>query len=921
MRLHKALMAIALLPLIAAAEPTRVFDAMEDAALWLASASDGVPASSKAVPGKDGKAVRLDYDFGKVSGYAVLRRPVTVDFPANYRVSFWIRGKGGRNDFQVKFADASGDNVWWYRLTNFQQSEEWQQVSFTAGDVVFAWGPTSDKTLRKAAALEFVVARNRDGGAGYFEIDNIEIEPLPGEPVSTLPATTNENDKIVALAKAAAERPGDFPRAYSGQQPYWTLAGSDGGTVTALISEDGQIEPAKGSFSLEPFLYEYDGNRRYDWSNTDISQRLEDGDLPIPTVKWNLIGISFETTLLADSKGRGVLVGYLIKNIGLDRRKLTLGVAVRPFQVNPPAQFLSQQGGVSLISKLDWDGKQLAIAQPPLVGDPPVMRVLIPSSAPDRVAMQKGGELPSHDAPAASGIDDKAHLASAMLSYDLDLASGESRFVTFAVPVGQAPLPAWSVAHAETRAYWRDSLDRVQIAVPQDKQWLSDTVRSSLAHMLMSRAGPMLKPGTRSYNRAWIRDGAMIGEGLLRLGRPDVAREFATWYRGHLFANGKVPCCVDFRGADPVAENDSQGEYIFAVAELFRYTGDKAALEADWAPVLGAVRYMDQLRRSERTPANLSPERRMLYGLMPPSISHEGYSAKPQYSLWDDFWALRGYKDAADIAKWLGKPEAAEIAASRDEFAADLNAAITASVAHWNIDYIPGATSLGDFDATSTTIGLDPGGEQARLDPKLLANTFERYWNIVSTRRDSTAWNDYTPYELRNVSAFIRLGWRDRIDTLLAFFKTDRRPEAWNQWAEVVGRDPREIRFIGDMPHAWISSDFIRAALDMFAYENHDDHSLVLGAGLGEGWLTGKGSSIKGLVTPYGSIDFAMKGNAKKLSMTIGGTARPPGGFVLPWPYRTPPPVARINGRKAEWKDGKLLIRATGKPVKIEVGQ
>ena len=34
---------------------------------------------------------------------------------------------------------------------------------------------------------------------------------------------------------------------------------------------------------------------------------------------------------------------------------------------------------------------------------------------------------------------------------------------------------------------------------------------------------------------------------------------------------------------------------------------------------------------------------------MPASISHEGYSAKPQYSLWDDFWALRGYRDATEM--------------------------------------------------------------------------------------------------------------------------------------------------------------------------------------------------------------------------------------------------------------------------------
>ena len=91
----------------------------------------------------------------------------------------------------------------------------------------------------------------------------------------------------------------------------------------------------------------------------------------------------------------------------------------------------------------------------------------------------------------------------------------------------------------------------------------------------------------------------------MRLGRADVARDFADWYRGHLFANGKVPCCVDFRGADPVPENDSQGEYIFLVASSIA-TPATARRWRRLAAVLGAARYMDALRQSERTAANLT---------------------------------------------------------------------------------------------------------------------------------------------------------------------------------------------------------------------------------------------------------------------------------------------------------------------------
>ena len=892
----------ALILLSAAPASSPVFaDPMDDSASWPAKASDSVAVSGGSVAGAVGKAVELRYDFGRVSGYAYMRRPVAIAVPRNFEVRFRVKGSGGRNDFQMKLTD--GDNVWWKVWRNHRPSADWREVVVPAGEIDFAWGPTEDKVLRRADGIEFVVARNRDGGAGHIAIDDLRIVAMPGARVAARPPEASANDAIAALARASPR--GAFPRAFLGEQPYWTLAGSDGGKVAALISEDAAVEPAKGSYSIEPVVI--DRGKRFDWAAVRQSHSLADGKLPIPTVTWTTPGFRLDTTLLADSAGRAALVRYALTNTSGARRDVELRLGVRPWQVNPPAQFLAQQGGSSPISAIVRDGARLAITQPQTEGDPPATRALIASRAPDSAMI---GTLPGKD------------MATADLVYRLDLAPGASDRIVLAMPASGAPAPSWESAFAATRSHWREVLGRVQLRVPPSKQAVADTLATAFSQILTSRDGPMLKPGTRSYDRAWIRDGAMMSEALLRMGRPDVARAFADWYRPNLFDSGKVPCCVDFRGADPVPENDSHGEYIFLVHQIYRFTGDRAALERDWPSVLAATRYMDKLRLSERTPANLSPERRMLYGLMPPSISHEGYSAKPQYSLWDDFWALRGYRDSADIARVLGKPEAAQIAASRDQFAADLHAAILAARDHWKIDFIPGATSLGDFDATSTTIALDPGNEQARLDRRQLEATFERYWREFQTRAAGTRqWKDYTPYETRTIGSFVRLGWHERIDPLLDFFMASRRPPAWNQWAEVVGRDLREVRFIGDMPHAWVASDFVRGVLDMFAWERRDDSALVLGGGLSSDWLVGEGSSIEGLATPYGRLDFAMRGNANRLVATVGGTARPPGGFVLAWPFPNPPPAARIDGRPVPWRGGALTFAATGNPIRIHVGQ
>ena len=879
-------------------------DPMESAAEWPADASDSVTAKVDTVPAQKGKAVRMSYDFGDVSGYAFLSREVKRDLPPNFEIRFRVRGTGGRNDLQMKFT--SGDTVYWRTWPDWRAPAEWTEIVVPAQEVGFAWGPDNKAKLKSIDGVEFVIARNRDGGAGTIDIDDLRILPLPGPRPAPVASGPTENTQLMALAKAAPR--GEFPRAFLDEQPYWTLAGSDGGAVAALISEDGAIEPAKGSYSVEPTVVA-DG-KRYRWSDVEASQSLVERYLPVPSVTWAAAGWLLETTLLADSAGRGVHAGYRLTNTGNIAQKLTLQLAVRPWQVNPPAQFLSQRGGYSAIRSIERRADGLIINQPQGDGDPVVKRHMTFAVPPERFETSVLSGWTGKDA------------ATATLAWHVALAPGESRLITLAMADDEANLPGWQIAYRDTLRHWNEVLNRVTITAPPAKQVVIDSARTAIAHMLMSRAGPMLKPGTRSYNRAWIRDGAMMGEGLLRAGRFDVAREFADWYGKYLFSNGKVPCCVDFRGADPVPENDSHGQYIFLLTELYRYAGDKSALDQNWPKMVAAWSYMEGLRLSERTAGNLGADRRMLYGLMPPSISHEGYSAKPQYSLWDDFWALRGYKDAAEVAAVLGKPEAAAMAVARDQFATDLHSAILAARDFWKIDYIPGATSLGDFDATSTTIGLDPGGEQARLDPSMLDATFERYWREFVSRRDGKRrWDDYTPYELRNVSSFVRLGWRDRAQELLSFFFADQRPQGWNGWAEVVGREPRKVRFIGDMPHAWISSDYLRGALDLFAYEDQRERRLILGGGLTVDWLSGKGSGITGLATPYGVLDMNVAGNAKRLKLKIGGSAQPPGGFAFDWPFQTTPPSARINGRRTVWAKGRLLIPASTKPVNVEIGR
>jgi hypothetical protein len=280
------------------------------------------------------------------------------------------------------------------------------------------------------------------------------------------------------------------------------------------------------------------------------------------------------------------------------------------------------------------------------------------------------------------------------------------------------------------------------------------------------------------------------------------------------------------------------------------------------------------------------------------------------HSYWDDLWALRGYRDAAWLAGVLGRrTDQAWLASSSLEFGGDLERSIAASMAAHHVDYVPGCADLGDFDATSTTIALDPVDARALLPAGALERTFEGYWRFFRDRRDGREpWEAFTPYEMRAIGAFVRLGWRERADSLLQFFMEQQRPPGWRQWPEVVWHDARAPHFLGDLPHAWVGSDFVRSALDLFAYP--EGASLQLGAGVPERWVRqGDGISVRGLGTPWGTLAYEMRARGAGIEVRIGPGAAPPGGFRVRAPAVTATWRATVDGAPARvGPDGSLSV-------------
>ncbi|HET7692002.1 MAG TPA: discoidin domain-containing protein [Gemmatimonadota bacterium] len=1014
-------------------------DGFEDLAAWQAAPSDGVSLEIEPDEGFRGRAMRLEFDFHAGGGYAVARRPLALELPDNYALTFWIRGVALPNNLEIKLVDPSGENVWWVNRRDFVFPGEWTLVTLKKRHIAFAWGPIGGGEIRQVGAIEFAVTAG-SGGSGSVWIDELAIEARPtvepygGTPIASASSTeagteaarvvdgdsssawrsdasgrqwlaldfqalreygglvidwepgahasdyavetsddgirweiarrvtagdggrdwlylpesesralrlalesgparrygvrelgirplefsTSMNDFFRAIA---AESPrGVYPRPFLDELVYWTVVGGSGDEAEALLAEDGRLEIHPGGFSIEPFVSV--GDRLLTWADGEHRQTLLERSLPIPTVtRAHGDLVLAVTAVAAGDSGASVLhVRYRVHNKSETAARAGLFLAIRPFQVNPPTQFLAVPGGVARVREISRTGNGVLVDGHALLVRPePVAFGAATFDQGDVVERLLRGSPPS-----AERVDDPFEHASAMLTWELEIAPGDSAEVDLVAPFhppsiapgpGKASdFPSFDVALAETAARWRERLGRVSIELPGEAARLVDVLRSNVAFILINRDGPAIQPGSRAYDRSWIRDGALTSAALLRMGHAGVVRDFIEWYSGFQYPSGKIPCCVDHRGADPVPEHDSHGEFVYLVAEYTRFTGDTVLARAMWPHVAGAVGYVDSIRQTRLGPEYQVGEKRLFRGILPESISHEGYSARPVHSYWDDFFALRGLEDAVELAETLGETEeAARFAAIRDAFRTDFHASIRAAIQHHGIDYVPGSADLGDFDATSTTIGVAPGGQLERLPRRELLRTFERYLAEHERRLQEAGWEAYTPYELRVVGTLVRLGWKEQAHELLPFFFGHLRPTAWNAWAEVVGREARSPRFIGDLPHTWVGSDYIRSLLDLFVYDRERDQALVVGAGIPADWARADGGvRARGLLTRWGRLDFEIAAAGDSARVRLEGDLEiPPGGLVVLSPLEAPVTGARIYGRPLQVGDsGEVIVRS-----------
>src|SRR5208282_4829056 len=668
-----------------------------------------------------GKGMSFDYDYHDAGNFALAHQDCDVPLNGNFELSFWVKADTPDNNIEIKLEDVTG-NTYWYRRDAYHWPKEWTHIVLRKRLISFAWGPKSSTELSELKSVEFGVSSSGAGKKGVIYLADLKITPLGdygkfSDPITDMTSTVpsvgksdwrttgpvSEADLDLHLAKpvefggleiewqksmapssydvltstdgsawklaqtvkkpsgkidvvftpdaegreiriharadsqvvglervkllppeldktgggmlksfAQSSPHGYYFRHLLNQQAYWTLIGYSGGKDKALLCEDGQIELAKYRPSVDPFVV-VDG-KVYHWANTEETQGLLDDYLPLPwTERSGPVSLRVSGFAVQD-KGGTVYACYKLENHEKTTKKAKLVLALRPIQVNPEWQHSGIQAEIKDLS-------------------------LTPTSP--------------------SG------LASGYVAYDVSLKPGESKSFWWRYSIGGMPdkgvnTSAKAAALQSKVAHeWRKNLSSIKIQLPADEQRLVNIIRLNIAFIEINRDGVQLQPGSRNYKRSWIRDGSLMSAAMMHFGVMKPAKEFIEWYTQFVHPDGYVPAIVENDKPLSTLECDAFGEYIYLVAEYWKFNHDEKFAKQYYPVAKRVAEHIEKLHvEGQESHKNATGMEALYYGLLTPSISHEGYGS-PVHSYWDNYFAILGLKDAAALAVAVGKPEEA----------------------------------------------------------------------------------------------------------------------------------------------------------------------------------------------------------------------------------------------------------------------
>ncbi len=793
----------------------------------------------------------------------------------------------------------------WYRR-DFLLSKEW------AGEKVFVvLGGVDDE-------YEVYVNGEKAGGNGSFEqgisvwdtYTYVEVTPwIHREKTNILVIWVNDWGGYGGLRKEPVAvvsdprilmPPEDFIKIYAREHtdlplPYWatgkgiawTMTGVDEGVEEILLSHDGAIGATSFPFTISGWILSRTTGKLWAPENLQSSQpsaSLKNGYLPLLQYAFLADGFRVESEVFANSYGDpdedGVAyILYRIANNSKENQEAEFLLVIRPYLVN---------GKIGQVTSVRFEGNSVFINDNFLLLCEDVPSGSLTSS------LFESGDI-SQDIftkKPSVFITDERGLGMLALQYPLNTKPGQVFTFHFRLPLRpreEFPL-AWlrsmrlhsfAGEEATVSAYWEKLLENIPFQFPDES--LNHAYRASIANILIAMDKGMLHPGPLAYSLFWYRDSAYMITALLQSGFAPRVKNMLPHFMKAQLESGEFPSIFDLNYKNVGwQEWDAQGQALYSMAQYYRFTRDKEFIQEHWQTLVKGAEFLRKIRKERLKPEFEATER---YGILPPSVSAEDLGPGDWHHYWDDFWAIRGLKDGAFLARELNDDATSQwMEKEAQELLHWTKHSYSLIMQKQGIDWIANGPEdwTGSSMARGTGAGLWPGGALSPGDP-VVRTSFQRYYEkwIQPFGGAYLHQGRFWPYGLELALAYVMLGRREIASEILKWHLDHQTFPGTFSWAEQI--DPKTFKFLsGDMPHCWVAADLLNLLRGMLVYE--EENRLVLMAGIPRVWLDSHQTiQLRDAPTYFGKLSLALSVNREqeeqRIRIAITGDARPEAGF------------------------------------------
>jgi hypothetical protein len=410
-------------------------------------------------------------------------------------------------------------------------------------------------------------------------------------------------------------------------------------------------------------------------------------------------------------------------------------------------------------------------------------------------------------------------------------------------------------------AWWREngpSRDVIEVPDPSLQRMVDSCVRNIFQARDIRNGLPSFHVGPTIYRGLFLADGAFMLELATILDRVGEARAGIDYLQGFELPEG------GFNVIDTYYKEN--GMAAFAIIRHARLTQDQEWLRSKWDTIRGCVRRIQSLRQETlKTPE--APNA----GLLPGGAFCDGgvfNNGRPFGDYSNSAWCLSGLKWAYEAAEWIGETsDAREWKAEYEDFRETFRRAGENDLQDDGKGnrYLPVVQGNGDHHAPprgqwAFCHSVYPGGIYAQGDPIAKGTLDMLRAALVEGVVLDTGWMDggLWPY----FSSFFAhaLQWQGHgheVPQLLYDFANHSCPTlVWREEQKPQGQGYEEV---GDMPHNWASTEFLRMIVHMLQLDRGDELHLL--EGLPTQWVApGMKTQLRGVRTPFGPIDLTVEG-------------------------------------------------------------